>query len=51
MKITNNIKNSIKYDLLKKPIKAKKTFFLREDDKIKRLKFYDMIKKKNIFLK
>ena len=32
--------------LLKKPIKAKKTFFLREDDKINRLKFYDMIKKK-----
>ena len=34
--------------LLKKPIKAKKTFYLREKDKIRRLEFYDMIREKNI---
>ena len=34
--------------LLKKPIKSKKTFFLREKDKDKRIDFKEMIKEKNI---
>ena len=34
--------------LLKRPIKAKKTFFLRQKDKNRRLEFLDMIKEKNL---
>ena len=34
--------------LLEKPIKAKKTFYLKEKDKKRRLEFYEMIKSKNI---
>jgi len=34
--------------LLKKPIKAKKTFFLRKKDKRRRMEFLEMIKEKNI---
>ena len=34
--------------ILKKPIKAKKTFYLRNKDKRRRLEFLEMIKQKNI---
>ena len=34
--------------LLKKPIKTKKTFYLKGKDKKRRLEFYEMIKNKNI---